>query len=229
MGLFLLADFIIQFGMKESIALAIMHVAGYFVIPVTLIAALRFRSANFEQKKLCYLTFLCCFIELFSLTAIKLFNGNNLPLLHVFTVLEFGLIVSMFKRSLNVYLSKIGIYLLIGLFTIFSLLNSVFYESIFTFNAFARAVEALIIILLSLLYFYSTLRNMTEKDLVSSPMFWISSGVLLYFSASLFIFIYSNILFGETKNSFTIWGLHAIMSIILYIFYTIALWVKPKQ
>lgn len=196
----------------------------------SIVAIFRIKNGNLPQRILSILVFTSLFVELFARFGESLFGiKNNLFLLHIFTIIEFALIALIYQGSLKVFKRKNIMYGLIAGFSIYSILNSLFHESIFQFNAYARAIEALIIISISLLYFYSTLKNMTEKHLERSPIFWVSAGSLLYFSSSLFIFIYSNILFGDNRNSITIWGLHAIMSIIHYIFYTIALWVKPQN
>lgn len=213
--------------MDEETSRLLMEISRYSAIAAAVVALYRFRSANHAQWYLCWLIFLAVGVEFLAyfLASNKI---PNLPLLHVFTVFEFGLIAYMFQPSIEKYISKTKLLIIIFVFAIAAVFNSVFHESIYQFNPFARSAEALLLLLLSLLYFYATLTSMTEKHLERSPIFWISAGCLLYFSSSLFIFIYSNVLFGVHRNSFTIWGLHALMSILHYIFYTIALWVKPK-
>ena len=213
--------------MEENTVLIIMKISAYSVLFPTLFAIRKIKHGNFVQKVLSVLIFTWLFFEI-AATVVNNIYTNNIPLLHILTIVEFALIAYIYKNSLAPILSKEKIYWIIGLFSFGSLINSVFFENIFEFNAYARAIEALLIILLTLTYFYLTLKDMREKHLERAPLFWISSGLLIYFSSSLFINIYSNMLFGFGSNSYTMWGIHAILNIVPYIFYTIALWVKPK-
>lgn len=214
--------------MDESHWRALIELSRYSVIIVALFAVLRLRKADYTQRYLCYLVFASLIAEFGALFIVKYFKTSNLPLLHVFTIVEFVLIAYLYRPLMEQLFSKKGFYTIVIGFSTLSVLNSLFHENIFQFNTYARALQSLLIILLTLFYFFNTLKRLVEKKLEESPLFWISTGLLLYFSSSLFIFIYSNVLFGVGKNSHAIWGIHAIFSLVLYIFYSIALWVKPK-
>lgn len=118
-------------------------------------------------------------------------------------------------------------YGLIALFCLPAAANSLFIERLATFNIAARSIEAFLLILIALSYFAYLLRAPVIQRLERSPMIWINMGVLIYYSASFFIFIFSKDLVPEQELWFTYYGIHAVFSVILYTFYSIALWIKP--
>lgn len=215
--------------MDESLARILMQVSVYSILLPLALAIARIRSNVREQRMLSILVFLSAFTEFAALVIGQGLHLNNLPLLHIFTILEFGLLAGIFRDHLQPTVRPGQLYGLIAGFTIFAILNSIFNESILQFNAVARGVESILIILLVLLYFYVTLKTLKVSRLESSPLFWISSGLLIYFSAGLFVFIYSNYVLESQQASFTVWGIHTFMSIVRNLFFAVALWVKPKD
>lgn len=141
----------------------------------------------------------------------------NLPLLHIYTIIQFLLIAwfygLLFKRMLpRLLIPSIAI----G-FTIFSIINSLFIQPISTYNSIALGLQCLLGISFTIIGFYKIMAEMKELSLIKSPEFWANLGFLLYFSTNLFILILSNPMMslGETAN-YIIWGVRAIF---LYFFY----------
>lgn len=149
----------------------------------------------------------------------------NLFLLHIYTIFDFILITLIFKPVLPLKLSR---FFLIG-FPLFAAFNSIFFEHLKTENVLNRSLSALILMFYALIFFTKTLREMKILNLEKEPMFWISIGVLFYNAGSFFIFLFSHYLTPIHDLWFTYFGIHAIFTILLYICYTIALWVQPKQ
>jgi len=61
------------------------------------------------------------------------------------------------------------------------------------------SVESLMLIALVLLYFYRLLHNLEATRLSRFPMFWFSAGILMFFSGTLFIYMFSEYLV-KNKN-----------------------------
>ena len=215
--------------MEENIARFIMRVSAYAILLPTLFAALRFKNGNFEQRKLSQLVFISAFFEFAAMVTGPVMHLNNLLLIHLFTIIEFSFLALILQPNIEELIPRKRVIQLIITFSLFSIINSIFFESIFQFNAFAMAVEGVLIIFLSLVCLYLILKTLKIKEPEHSPLIWIIFGNLLYFSSSLFVFIYSNAIMHSDTISLTTWGIHAFMSILHYLFYTIALWIKPKE
>ncbi len=215
--------------MEEDFVRIIAKVSAYIILIPTILAIMRLRDGDREQRLLSLLIFSSLFVELTALIIGLSGEGeNNLFLLHIFTVIEFTLLTLIFQPHVKVLIPKKAIHFLIAAFFLFAVINSLFFESIQQFNAFGRALEGLLIIFLDLLCLVLILKTLKIKQPECSPLIWISIGTLIYFSGSLFVFIFSNYVLSSQSVSVTIWGIHAFMSIVLNLFYTVALWVKPK-
>jgi hypothetical protein len=65
--------------------------------------------------------------------------------------------------------------------------------------------------------------------LEQEPMFWVSAGVVLYFTGNSLIFLTSNLtLFYSRELSLTVWTVHALLYSFLHGFYIVALCVTPQ-
>ncbi len=195
-----------------------------------IVALFRFKKLNKTQTILMVLLSIIIIVEIISL----LFwykKANNLPMYHVYTVIEFIIISKIYSVELKSMFSNSFFLILILLFGGFAVCNTIFFQGIFTFNSNAITVSGIIIIFFCLSYFYSLLKEIKYNALETNPMFWINSGFLIYFSSNLILFFINNYMFKDEASaaSYLVWGLHAIMNIVLNLFYTVALWVNPKR
>lgn len=194
-----------------------------------LISVFRYKFLNKIQKRLLLLIVTNVAVE--SISRLLWYNKiNNLPLYHIYTVIEFFLITNIYKSALSKLFPQHFFTVSSILFTFLAILNTLFFQGIFTFNSNMTTLMGLIIIFYSLCYFYSLLKEIKYSGLESKPMFWINSGFLIYFSSNIILFFLNNNLFEKsTEASYVVWGLHAIINMILTIFYTVSVWVKPKK
>ena len=144
---------------------------------------------------------------------------NNLHITHIFTLLEFLILIRFYSKLLMGFISKKTFILLTIFFTLFALIDSIFLESIFSFNTLGRSVEALIFISLSFCWFIKLLKS--EQNLnspTSKVISYIVGGFFIYFSGSIILFAFSNSINKMTYSlSLNIWSIHTILSVILYL------------
>lgn len=194
------------------------------IVPVSVlipigIAVSKRKHTNRPLKIIWYYLLLDCLINVL---AVVLANRkiNNLPVLHVFTIIEFVL-MSFFYLSILKHetVGTIIKYLLV-IFPIFCVLNFLFFQSIYQFNTYARPVEALIIMGCSLAYFAQS--NDAETSWSLNPVNWINIGILLYFSGALFIFSFSNLTVNKMNEKYyainiLMWNIHATLLLLMYL------------
>ncbi|WP_299221675.1 hypothetical protein [uncultured Aquimarina sp.] len=204
-------------------------VASVILLVPILVSIFRFRFLDSSQKKLLVLVLTTGLVEIIS-WILWYKKMNNLPLYHFYAVIEFLLIINIYRKVLSGLFSK-NFFIILGIgFGIFSLANTLFFQDLYTFNSNVTTLIGLLVIFFSLSYFYALLKEVKYSALETNPMFWINSGFLIYFSSNLILFFINNNMFkGSTEASYLVWGLHAIVNIVLTIFYTIALWVNPKK
>ncbi len=204
-------------------------IASLVLLVPLLVSVLKLKLLNRTQKKLLVLILITVLVEIIS-WVLWYKNINNLPLYHFYTPIQFLLIINIYKNKLSGLFSKY-FFLVLGIaFILFSILNIVFFQDLNTFNSNTTTLLGILVIFFCLSYFYTLLKEVKYSALETNPMFWINSGFLIYFSSNLILFFINNTMFkGATEASFLVWGLHAIVNIVLTIFYTIALWVHPKK
>jgi hypothetical protein len=150
---------------------------------------------------------------------------NNFPILHVYTILEYLLLLWFYSVILNKFIYKAVFVALSIAFPVFSILDSIFIESIFTFNTYGRSLEALIFIFLSISWFVKIVAEDEETRLMGKAINIINSGFLIYFAGSIAMFSYSSYV-EQMSISFrkTLWTIHTVLTVQLYILIAIGLW-----
>ncbi|WP_298418600.1 hypothetical protein [uncultured Kordia sp.] len=198
------------------------------VLPL-LIGMWKYYRLSKMQRKLFYLVILFSITELIA-NILWYQKLNNLPVYHFYTIIEFLCIIYIYKDALYKIFPKYVFTIAAVLFTLFCLINMCFFQSILTFNSNATTILGLLVIFLTTCYFYALLKEVKYTSLERNPMFWLNAGFLIYFSSNLLLFFISNSLSTETAEvNFLVWGLHAIVNIVLVIFFIIAIWVNPDQ
>lgn len=212
--------------MDNEIAMSIMTTAPFTVLLPFSLAVCRIKNGGIVQKRLSILVFLSAFFEFAILTQGRILNIENLFLFNIYPIFEIILIGWIF----SVFLSKQIIYPLVTLVLLFIFFDIIIIQNLNqSFTPLASGVEALIVIFLSLNYYYWMAKDLKVQKIETTALFWISSGLLIYFSGSFFVFIFSNYMNPRSSTGYAFWAVHALSSIILYIFYVIALWMQPQK
>lgn len=200
------------------------------------VVLLPFGLALFWRKKLTGAMYvLFCFLILGVTTQMlgTLTTRNhikNLPLLHLYTVIEFCWISWFYHVAMPEQFTRKKVIAIMLIFGLGATLNTAFLQPATQFNTYARTVESIIIITYSLSFFHKTIDEMQILKLEKEPLFWINIGFLLYFSGGTLLFVFSNFIL-PFKNSLNIyvWALHGIFSILLYLIQSIGIWMAAHK
>lgn len=211
--------------MFRSVKEAIFAVAPYAPVLPFLIGLIRFRSLTVPLKVIAIHVFIAALVEQVA-TVMWYYRINNLFLLHLYTLEECGLILLFYSYVLRDFI-KPRVFLYVFLFFLaFSIFNTAFLQSVTRNNTFARSIEAVIVIMCAVAFFYRMLGETRLNDPARSPYFWINTGFLVYFCGALLLFTLSNYIRGPQHQQLRmdVWTLHAFFSILLYIFIAAGLW-----
>ena len=188
-------------------------VPGIILLPIT-IAVIRKKYWGPPEKVIfVYLFISGIFNTLAALLAARAIN--NLPLLHLYTVLEFLLITGFFYTTSNREKEKLLIKWLWVLFPLIAILNILHLNSIFLYNLIPRSIGAITILILSIHFFMKSLSFRAGP--VPFFNFAIVVALLLYFSGSLALFALSDFIIGNIKINRLIWTTHATFVLIMYL------------
>lgn len=149
---------------------------------------------------------------------------NNLAFFHCYILVEGLFLILIFKEilgSLITYNLLISIFLFFILFWIY---NSFWGEGIENYPAIIHALEALIVLGLVVTWFGKVLREKVVRNIEKTFEFWFCTGLLIFFSSNLLSFVFSSFIVEQSSMVFKIiWGVHALLAILLYFIYSYAL------
>ncbi|MFD0751619.1 hypothetical protein ACFQZS_15820 [Mucilaginibacter calamicampi] len=145
-------------------------------------------------------------------------NINNLPLLHVYTIVEVLTVMLYYlyafgKGDIGKWIKAVMV-----IFPVICIINFSFIQSIYTFNTFTRPLSAIIIILFTTAYMtmQSSFKN---RELITRSGRLVAAGFMIYFCSSLFQFIFSNEISKHASSNIKllIWDLHGTFVLIMYL------------
>jgi hypothetical protein len=199
-------------------------IAASFVLLPTFIGVKNFRYQDRDLRSLSLFLILSALTELVAI-ALFFYKINNFPVLHVFTLIEFGFLSFLYSEHIHKLIPRNFIFTLVIVFTVFSVVNSLFLQSLFTFNTYARGIEFLIILFYAIVHIY-LLNTENSGTLLHMPMFWITLGIILYYASSFFAVLMVNLILPQMN---LVWALHNVFLLLHYLFFAKALWIHPRQ
>lgn len=191
-----------------------------------------YRRLTGELKIFSWFLFLSGIIQIIS--SILWFNKkNNLPLLHLYVAGGFLCLAWFYATVLKGFINQKIIWAGAILFTCFTVINSLFFQQINTFNSNALTVESVLVIIMSLFTFIALLNDIVKEQklrLIKS-LNWINSGLFIYYTSSLLIFYFGDLFtkrFPVFLNQYT-WTLHTLFLLVMYSCFFVGLWKRPRS
>jgi len=215
--------------MKWSLLISVLsHVPIYIT---TFYSLAIYKKLNPALKIFSWFLFVTSSIQFVSLL-LALKGINNMPLLHLYVACGFSLLTWFYAVVLKGMIDKRIIPVIGIMFLIFTVINSLFFQNIFTFNSIALSVESILLIVFSLSTSRLFLNDSTneERKQLSTSLTWINSGLFIYYSSNLLIYYFGAVItryFSQKLNLYT-WVVHSFFSVIMYIFIFMGLWKRSK-
>ena len=157
---------------------------------------------------------------------------NNLPLYNAYALVNFNLLWFLYQKEIPKLKNRIiwGSQIAINLF---AFVNVWFIQYILSFNSNLILLCSISFIVLACYSFYQLLIEIKFTRLEKNPIFWINSGVIVYYSSTLILFLLSNQINDADTNAYNLhlasWGLNSFFNVLLNTAYSIALWVKATK
>lgn len=153
------------------------------------------------------------------------YSINNMFVFHIHTVIEFAFVVWVALKIIKpVRATEIAI-ILPAAFLVFSIIDAFYIENLDSLNSLPRGIEGLIVIAISVFFFYRLFNSEENFDLLKYPYFWLFSGWLIYFSGTFFLFIYNNM----AGFTITFPVIHSVLNILLNLVFTYTLWLGSRK
>lgn len=210
--------------MSEFLRNILFEYPNWIVFLPLLIAVGYYKGYVPEFRYITWYLVVAVITQVLSFTFWKL-NKNNYPILHIYTLLEYFILLRFYSQILKDFIPKIIFTILLSAFLLFSMLDSVFIESIFSFNTYSRSIEALILITLSVCWFLRIVSETEEEKTRLKGVNYFIFGFFIYFSSSIILFSYSSYVAKLAINArMNVWTIHTLLVVQLYILITVGLW-----
>jgi magnesium-transporting ATPase (P-type) len=157
------------------------------------------------------------------------YSRENLWIYNAFAVISHLFFLAYFYHILTNKFIRTVIVLSIVPFLVFSIINYFFIETPHRLNAYTIIIANIITILLALGSIIQIQREKIIINLNTSPVFWIAAGTLVYYSATLPLFIYFNYLNEYSPIGQYYTYINDALNIIMYTAYLIAFLCKPPS
>ena len=119
---------------------------------------------------------------------------------------------------------------LAGAFVLYAGVSGLLSPEITRFKPMLQVVECLLVLLLVVLYFRKLLNELVVQRLTRDSMFWVSTGLLLYYLGKLQISLFSNYLMQYSKQfNIAVWTVHTLLLAVMFGCFTVALWMRPQK
>jgi len=151
-------------------------------------------------------------------------RGEHTTLLYnIYDILEFNFYIYFFLCIVKNKKAKFFCKALLAFYFSFSLFNLLFFQGIGTYNSITYAAGCLSVVALCVYYFFELFKLKHFVNLAKEPSFWISAGLLFYFSCSFPLLTTANFIQNISEiiiNSLQ--SLILLMNTLLYSLFTIA-------
>lgn len=166
-------------------------------------------------------------LKMYSLVT-AIFWINNMPAFHLLALLEITLVYCFYSALMigRIYFPVLAVLILANV------ANTVFIQSVFTFNSLAWTFNTMVLIALGLAYFHRIYNDENDyTPLITRPAFIITAGWLIYASGSLFTYLMgTQILSGKPEGFFkNAWVFQCISNIAKNVIIAYGLWLTKKK
>ena len=217
--------------MFEAIANTIID---YSVVPTFIVGIytiIIYKNLPKEMKYFSWFVFVSVIVQ--AIASILFYSKeNNLPVLHVYTVVGFLFLINFYNHIFDGLIKPRILWTLGILFVTYSIINSIFIQGIYTFNSYALSVQAILIIILSLTTFAFLMNDIVRqrRTAIINGLTWINAGLFIYYSSSLLVFYFGNMInsLSVTPLKRYTWFIYALFSIIMYLCFFVGLWKRPR-
>ena len=119
----------------------------------------------------------------------------------------------------------------VGTFVLYAAVSFLLLSKSVQFFPSLMVTESLLALVLVGLYFRKLLQELRVQRLSHDSMFWVSTGVLLYFLGKLQIGLFSQYAMQHYSKAFNkwMWTIHALLLLVLHSCYCLALWIRPRK
>jgi hypothetical protein len=202
-------------------------VASAIVIVPFTVGLIRIRSLSLKEKTLLLLSFFALITESIALY-LRSLHTNNLIYYHIYTTTEFCLLSIYFFLLISARIPRSMILAILLPFLILAYFDTPSVK-LNTIDNLTTTFEGIAVIIYCIGYFYSLMLNPVFDRLLNAPSFWFVTSFLIYFSGTLFLFIFDTYMKQiPPATAHLLWGINSGLVILFNILFAVGFW-KTKM
>ncbi len=188
------------------------------------VAAGRYRHLPPNLRALAWLTWFELPLEIVA-TSLGLLHRNNLFIMPFYTVGELGLLALVYGRTVQSGAFDKIMPWLVGAFATYVLADNLLAPDLTWFKPAQQVIQSLLILGMVGAYFRELLQELHVPHLEREPMFWVSTGLALFFLGYVHIALFSNYMLKHYSLQLNrdIWTIHFGLTLVLHSCYAWAL------
>jgi hypothetical protein len=149
---------------------------------------------------------------------------ENTWLFNIFIGFEFIFYFWLYSGQIESRLLKKTFLLFIPIFVIVALLNIFFYQGLYKFNTYTHSFGSILISVCAISYYKQLLNNDSPQPLTKVPMFWIGTGLLVFYACNIFFTgLFHYILSVSMSLATQLFTIVQILNIIMYSLFTVGI------
>ncbi len=154
---------------------------------------------------------------------------NTLPLSHLYLMLEFLLLGFFYSYILKDIINKRLMVILIVLFEVYCIINTMFLQSVFLYPALPLAIGKILIVGFSMLFLYKIMTEARILNLWKEPLIFLNLAVLIYYAGNLFYSLLFNLILDYSREFAKITNYYFVgLNTLFYILVAIGFWKSDR-
>jgi hypothetical protein len=174
---------------------------------------------------LLYLSFFCDALAIF----LVLNRGNPNHASSLFWISGLALLSGFFYHIIGWSRLKAGLIFINVAYFVFAVANFLVIQKS-ALNSYTVTIESIIVLTLSILYFYKLLRDLPTQQLQKLPLFWIVAGFFFTYAGKLVVYTVTDYLIRFQDNDLeVIWTFHNFLTVIANLLIGYGAWLNHKK
>lgn len=152
-----------------------------------------YRNFPREIKTIFYFVALGVLTETFARLFMHFVMKNAMPIGHFYFPIAFLLAGWFYIQVLKGFIKPLYIVIIIAMFEVYSVINSVFIQSLFEYASLVGSIGSMLIFMFSIAFFIKVMIEAKILKLASEPLIWINTAFLTYYTFNFFYYSLYNL------------------------------------
>ncbi len=189
-----------------------------------------YRNFPREIKTIFYFVALGVLTETFARLFMHFVMKNAMPIGHFYFPIAFLLAGWFYIQVLNGFIKPLYIVIVIAMFEIYSVINSVFIQSLFEFASLVGSIGSMLIFMFSIAFFIKVMIEAKIVKLSGEPLIWINTAFLIYYTFNFFYYsLYNLRIIASPEVTQIAIRFFSLMNLLFYLIISIAFLMHRKK